>query len=930
MAAKKEEQILYSVPKTHMWFAITSIVLLGSLIWMSYQDYVREWKNYQKEFIVLKVSKLNQQLEDASKKVDPKKLAELQTQYQEAKKKSEQNKKTYVDLQDNIAGLTLAIKKVIVEYQDLKQFQDSYRYYYEEYHHQNNVKAEEYSKKLAENHPKLIKLKMDMESLETEKDNYEKQIKNLDEEQKSIQKQLNTLLSNKSRIELKINSAKPTLAKDILNAPMVDFIAPSLQIQQIVLENLTDDYYFSKPQKVDRCTTCHLGIDQPEFADAPQPFKTHPNLDLFLSSKSPHSIEQIGCTVCHEGSGNSVDFTWSAHTPKNDTQAKEWKEKYHWHPLHKWDAKMLPLQHTEASCTKCHRNTERVPEAKKLNEGRHLAETLGCYNCHKVVGFEKQWKVGPSLLNIKSKVNKDWIIRWLDNPKSFRHSTNMPSIFNLENTQDPQSMERNKATIEAIATYLTQKSDATELEKPMVNVDPTNGEKLIKEVGCLACHSIKGTETGKHGPELSGLGSKVSPEWLYTWIKNPKHFSPNTRMPNLRLSDQEASDITSFLLQDKNSEFEQKIIPEVRPDVLDELVMINLQKTMRHVEAEQKIKNMSHEDKLNYLGKEAIKHQGCFSCHNIKEFESTPPIATELTKEAQKAVDKLDFGFIDTPKNRHDWFFQKLKNPRIFDRGRVKEYYEKLRMPDFGLTDQEAESLTTFILSLHDHGIPLEAQRKLDLKDQAIEKGHFLVNKLNCTGCHTLDGQEGLLRKMAEDPGNAPPILEGEGAKVQAKWLHDFLKNPFVIRPWLKYRMPTFQFTDEEAQTLVQYFTYQAHQDISYQDDATPQTDSATLADGQKLFELLRCIQCHNVDQSTASLGSSFLAPDLAIAKHRLKSDWVLQWLHDPQKLQPGTQMPTFFIEDQSPLPDILGGNADAQIKAMRDYLFQYKPKETQ
>jgi len=50
--------------------------------------------------------------------------------------------------------------------------------------------------------------------------------------------------------------------------------------------------------------------------------------------------------------------------------------------------------------------------------------------------------------------------------------------------------------------------------------------------------------------------------------------------------------------------------------------------------------------------------------------------------------------------------------------------------------------------------------------------------------------------------------------------------------------------------------------------------------------------------------------------------------LADPQKIMPGTRMPTFFPatadhpEGQSPFPNILGGDVKAQIQAVRDHLF--------
>ena len=59
-----------------------------------------------------------------------------------------------------------------------------------------------------------------------------------------------------------------------------------------------------------------------------------------------------------------------------------------------------------------------------------------------------------------------------------------------------------------------------------------------------------------HGPELSGIGTKLlsgrsreqAVEWLYNWLKEPRHYSEYTVMPQLRLSDQQAIDLVEYLL----------------------------------------------------------------------------------------------------------------------------------------------------------------------------------------------------------------------------------------------------------------------------------------------------------------------------------------------------------------------------------------------
>ena len=624
-----------------------------------------------------------------------------------------------------------------------------------------------------------------------------------------------------------------------------------------------------------------------------------------------------------------MSFKDSAHTPQSGAQGKEWEKKYRWHPLEKWSAKMLPLQHTEASCAKCHRGVVEIPQAEKLNRGRRLVQASGCFGCHKIEGFEERWKVWPSFEHLKSKVDHDWVVRWLEDPKAFRPASQMPRIFHLENTGAPEERDKSHAALEGIARYLMKHSTPLELQKPPVQGDPVRGGKLFKETGCLGCHSIGEEGVNHFGPDLYGTGSKTTPEWLFTWLKNPKHYHEETRMPNLRLSDEEASDLTSYLMTLKNEIFESTPVPEVKPEVVDEMVLAFLRNKMRLEEARAELSKMNEDEKLTVLGEKMIAHQGCFGCHNIPGFESAKPIGAELSGVGAKEVERLDFGFVPIERTRQAWFFQKMKRPRSFDQGRVRDYFEKLKMPEFGFTDEEADDLTTFLLSLVQEPVPLEMERQLNLKELEVESGRLLAAKLNCQGCHLLEGKGGKVREILEDPGMAPPPLEGEGAKVQDTWLYHFLRAPTPVRPWIHFRMPTFGLHHEELIRLVRYFTLLAGEERLFEEEKAlteEKPHAETIAEGKKLFDLLQCAKCHEPSRG-AALGASFLAPDLTLSKERLKPQWVVDWLKDPQVLQEGTMMPTFFPEGESPLPDVFEGDALKQIQAIRDYLMQYHPE---
>lgn len=157
-----------------------------------------------------------------------------------------------------------------------------------------------------------------------------------------------------------------------------------------------------------------------------------------------------------------------------------------------------------------------------------------------------------------------------------------------------------------------------------------------------------------------------------------------------------------------------------------------------------------------------------------------------------------------------------MLNPRIWDREKLKRPYDKLKMPNYYFTEEEAEALTTYLLSRTPPRV--NDVLKVDYKSDAlgpIARGRNLTRELNCVGCHQIEDnaptiQQYSLRtiggRLEFDAINAPPLLWGEGAKVQHNWLHKFLQDVEPLRPWLVVRMPSFNITGDEATALVEYF----------------------------------------------------------------------------------------------------------------------------
>ncbi len=76
-----------------------------------------------------------------------------------------------------------------------------------------------------------------------------------------------------------------------------------------------------------------------------------------------------------------------------------------------------------------------------------------------------------------------------------------------------------------------------------------SGKSLfIDKFNCNGCHVYKtGEMGGVVGPDLRMSGDRLNPDWTYQWIGNPQAMKPDTKMPSLGLSEDEAKAITLYL-----------------------------------------------------------------------------------------------------------------------------------------------------------------------------------------------------------------------------------------------------------------------------------------------------------------------------------------------------------------------------------------------
>ena len=932
MADKKSVGHAYNIDFLNVVFAASGLFLFFSSIWMVWDDYDREWKEYQRQFVLLETEVTQAELADAQSQVDQTQVARLQSERAEAEQELASNQATIDELEGQLDEIDAELYGTNQDYLFTKAEYDAERYEFEEIQEEDPERAAAVRPEIDEMYQHWLNLGIEVERLNAQRDGVRSQIAEYTSRVADIDTQIGDLTFETGRLQGRLADLAPSVVDDyLLNAPLLDFMAPTITVQQVITPGIVDDVNFTRVVKMDRCTSCHLSIDREGYEEYPQPFTTHPNLSAYVGSASPHPLGEFGCTVCHEGMGQSLNFENASHSPANLDQMREWEEKRDWEVPHLWDYPMLPTDMTEASCAKCHQNSVFLPDGPKISLAYGVYERAGCYACHKTQGFTDLRKPGPDLTRIGAKLTEEWVANWIRDPREVKPSTWMPRIWYNGNTSAPEDAPRNEVEIDAVVAYLFANAEDQEFAVALPRRgDATRGQEIVESVGCLACH-INGSEgrleagpRRTFGQPLQNIGRKTTYEWLFDWVRDPKHYSPETYMPNMRLTDREVADVAAYL---SGLDGPTGVAPGAQydPALVTETLTDYYRSVVPTEEAMATVGAMSPEEQQLELGRRAIGRYGCYSCHTIFGFEETQPIGIELSEEGSKLVQRLDFAFVhEIPHTKVDWFKQKLRGPRIFDRSRVLQPLEKMRMPNYGFSEEETTLLATAIMSFQAEVQPIGSHLPGSARNDALRDGRNLVRRRNCVGCHEIENAGGDYASVVGDPSLAPPMLTPEGAKVKAEWLYAFVREPITIRPWLDVRMPTFGLEDAHWNTAIDYFgaisetigPFRTH-------DFTP--SPMVVRTGEELFDLLRCQQCHVLDTIPEDQPTDNLAPDLRMARERLQPDWVVDWLRAPLEIQPGTRMPMFWSEYPGSFYPQFDTDAVQQIESVRDYLYTFQ-----
>lgn len=286
------------------------------------------------------------------------------------------------------------------------------------------------------------------------------------------------------------------------------------------------------------------------------------------------------------------------------------------------------------------------------------------------------------------------------------------------------------------------------------------------------------------------------------------------------------------------------------------------------------------------MGKKMFALLGCASCHNLPDVTSQRPAK-------QLAALNLD--------SRE---------------GCLSEHVRK-GLPQYHLASDQRDAIRVALKDVPRLTTPCEPQEVVTRTMAAF----------NCYACHRRGDAGGSPQELGEyftmtasfdmgDEGRLPPLLSGAGTRLKPAAIERIVSagELHVRRHHMATRMP--RFPKEAARALA---------------EALPKADNAPAESGPAFTETavrdgrllvgtkgMGCVNCHGIG-AAKSLGMPSV--DLAQEYERLTYDWFRRLLLDPAKVNPGTRMPAFWMDDHVVYKDVAGGTPEGQVAAIWSYM---------
>lgn len=589
--------------KLHIVFAVSSALMFVSIVAMMAEDHLREWKATQREFRRLDAARTAQEAEETRAQLSER-TAQLEAAVAQSERDVAAQEETVSEIRSRLTNLEGQEQSRRMAWLFARANRDEIRSKYDLAVRDGAPQPELYElqAKVDAADERVDERRSELEKVEDALEAAQAELAAITRPRDDARKELENHLRELSTLERALEQKRPSFAKWIMEQPVLDAFNAPLQINQIWLPDLTINYGgFKDVARFDRCTTCHLAIDRSASGGGPA-FPADEYEQPFVTH--PRLDLFVGATSAH--------------------------------PMGSF------------GCTVCHDG-----------QGSATSFTLASHTPNTPVQLE-QWQEEYGWY-----ANHYWDLPQL--PGRFIEST---CIKCHHNVVDLEAHPRFGDTAPKVV----------------------KGFHLVREYGCFGCHEINGfrgdrqigpdlrlepsdpeqaaripavpnAETGimrKVGPSLRHLASKVTAEWAYHWIREPKAFYPDTRMPQF------------FGLSNQQDDLAARFMPlEIRG------VVEYLMASSEPFQYEQAPGDVAPDPGR---GKQLFLEKGCLACHTHDAFpEATNRFGPNLSKIAAKLKDGQE---------GVDWLYSWLKEP--------KQYHPRTRMPNLLLEQATDADGTTY------------------------------------------------------------------------------------------------------------------------------------------------------------------------------------------------------------------------------------------
>ncbi|MEK7799834.1 MAG: hypothetical protein AAB297_08405, partial [Acidobacteriota bacterium] len=243
------DEYLRSMKALNVLFAASSVGLFLAIGAMVYEDYSRDWKGYQQRFQRLEAGKTQTQIRAAEDAIDQQALRALEDQLAEAQTAAGEHARALEEARARLRQVETANYKDDLAFRTIKSTFDARKFDYEEAAHAGSAKAAAIKKDVQELEKQLEDRRVRLLVHDQERSEAQSAIGALTGRTDEARKKIDDLTAGITRLEKWLEKVAPSglmkVAIDLLNAPLLDFVAPSLKIQQVVLDQVPIDINFA-------------------------------------------------------------------------------------------------------------------------------------------------------------------------------------------------------------------------------------------------------------------------------------------------------------------------------------------------------------------------------------------------------------------------------------------------------------------------------------------------------------------------------------------------------------------------------------------------------------------------------------------------------------------------------------------------------------